>query len=48
MAFLNGNRIPVIESEDAEFDTLGMQWRAYHDFGVGFEDPVAAEYNAGT
>lgn len=42
MAFLNGNRIPIIESDDAEFDTLGMQWRVYHDFGVGYEDPAAA------
>lgn len=42
MAFLNGNRIPTIDSADTEFSTLGMQWRAYHDFGAGMEDPVAA------
>ncbi len=42
MAFLNGNQIPTIQSEDAEFDTLGMQWRCFFDFGVGYEDPVAA------
>lgn len=42
VAFLNGVRVPVIESADTVFDTLGMQWRSYIDFGVGMEDPVAA------
>lgn len=42
VAFLNGQRMPIIESSDTEFDTLGLQWRAYSDFGVGFEDPTAA------
>lgn len=42
MAFLNGNRVPTIESDDTEFATLGMQWRCYLDFGVGYEDPAAA------
>jgi hypothetical protein len=42
MAFLNGNQIPTIENEDMQFDVLGMQWRCYLDFGVGFEDPTAA------
>ncbi|HID74474.1 MAG TPA: hypothetical protein EYP56_00580 [Planctomycetaceae bacterium] len=47
VATLNGRRIPTIESDDASFDVLGMQWRAYHDFGVGMEDPVAAVKSAG-
>lgn len=42
IAFLNGKRNPTIESADAEFQTLGMQWRAYDDFGVAMEEPVAA------
>ena len=42
VAFLDSNRVPTIQSEDAEFETLGMQWRAFHDFGVGTEDPKAA------
>lgn len=42
MAFLNGQQVPTIQSADTEFETLGMQWRAFHDFGVGMEDPVAA------
>lgn len=47
VATLNGRNVPIIESSDAEFQTLGMQWRAYHDFGVGFEDPVAGVKNNG-
>jgi hypothetical protein len=42
VAFLNGQRAPTIESSQTEFDTLGMQWRAYHDFGVGMEETTAA------
>ncbi len=47
IAFLNGKQTPTIESSDAEFNTLGMQWRAYDDFGVGMEDTVAAVLSAG-
>ncbi len=47
VAFLNGQAQPVIESAETSFETLGVQWRGYHDFGVGFEDPVAAISNAG-
>lgn len=42
VAFLNGQQTPTIESSQTEFTTLGMQWRAYQDFGVGMEDPRAA------
>ena len=34
VAYLNGQRSPTIESSDAEFNTLGIQLRAYFDFGV--------------
>ena len=34
VCFLNGVQTPVIESADADFDTLGIQFRGYHDFGV--------------
>ena len=34
VAFLNGQRTPVIETSDAPFHTLGLQMRAYWDFGV--------------
>ena len=32
--FLNGNESPTVESADADFNTLGIQMRGYHDFGV--------------
>ena len=34
ICFLNGVETPVIESAAADFDTLGIQFRGYHDFGV--------------
>jgi hypothetical protein len=42
VTLLNGNATPIIESSDADFDTLGILFRGYHDFGC---DP--AEYLAG-
>ena len=41
-SFLNGNETPTVESADADFDTLGVQFRGYHDFGTD-----VAEYLAG-
>lgn len=41
-AFLNGQRAPTVETAAAEFDTLGIQMRAVHDFGVNWQ-----EYRAG-
>lgn len=32
-SFLNGNQTPTVESADADFDVLGVQFRGYHDFG---------------
>jgi phage major head subunit gpT-like protein len=46
MCFLNGVQNPTIESTDADFDTLGIQFRGYHDFGVSMSEyraSVAAE-----
>lgn len=42
VAFLNGRRRPTIESGQVDFNTLGIQWRAYHDFGVSMLDHRAA------
>ncbi|MEM6506038.1 MAG: Mu-like prophage major head subunit gpT family protein [Planctomycetota bacterium] len=42
MSFLNGRQTPTIESGETSFDTLGMQWRAYNDFGVSMGDHRAA------
>ena len=38
VAFLNGQQSPTIESADADFSTLGIQLRGYHDFGVSKQD----------
>jgi len=36
--FLNGQESPTIETADADFNTLGIQMRGYHDFGVNKQD----------
>lgn len=38
VAFLNGVENPTVESADADFNTLGIQVRGYHDFGVAKQD----------
>lgn len=46
VCFLNGNQTPTVESADADFETLGIQFRSYTDFGVGMSEyraSVAAE-----
>jgi len=42
VCFLDGNESPVVDSADAVFDQLGVQFRGYHDFGV-----AQAEWRAG-
>lgn len=42
VSFLNGVQTPTVESAQADFDRLGIQFRGYHDFGVDF-----AEYLCG-
>jgi len=42
IAYLRGKRTPTIESGDTDFNTLGMQWRGYFDFGVAMQDARAA------
>jgi len=34
VGFLNGQRAPVVEQADSNFDTLGIDVRGYFDFGV--------------
>jgi hypothetical protein len=41
IAFLNGRDIPTIETSSADFNALGVQFRGYHDFGAGLQDPKA-------
>lgn len=38
VCFLNGVQTPTVESTDADFNTLGIQMRGYHDFGVAKQD----------
>jgi hypothetical protein len=42
VSFLDGVQTPTVESADADFDELGVQFRGYHDFGCD-----QAEYVAG-
>ena len=47
IAYLRGQRSPVIESGETDFDTLGMKWRGYFDFGVAMQDYRAAVKSVG-
>lgn len=38
ISYLNGTRVPRLESAESDFNTLGMQWRSYYDFGVSMLD----------
>ena len=38
VAFLNGVDRPTVEKTDADFNTLGIQFRGYIDFGVREQD----------
>jgi signal peptide peptidase SppA len=42
VSFLDGVEVPTVESADADFDVLGVQFRGYHDFGCD-----QAEYTCG-
>jgi hypothetical protein len=42
VAFLNGVQSPIVETAEADFNTLGVQMRGYFDFGC-----AKAEYLAG-
>lgn len=47
MAFLNGQESPTIETTEADFNTLGIQMRGFHDFGVNLQDPLGGVKNDG-
>ena len=42
VAFLGGMDRPTVERADADFNTLGIQFRGYIDFGVREQDPRGA------
>lgn len=41
VSFLFGNRTPIVESTDADFNMLGIQFRGYHDFGADKSEYLA-------
>lgn len=41
VSFLNGMMAPTVESADADFDELGIQFRGYHDFGCDKSEYLA-------
>ncbi len=49
LGFLRGNQTPVCEMADmqSDFSVLAMHFRCYHDVGVSFGDPRAAQSSAG-
>lgn len=46
-SFLNGQRSPTVESADADFNTLGIQFRGYHDFGCSQSEYLAGVKSKG-
>lgn len=44
VAFLRGQREPVVEAIDTPGNVLGRHWRAYHDVGVEKQDPRGAVF----
>ena len=47
VAYLSGQETPVIEQSEADFNTLGVQFRGYLDFGVCQVDHRGAVKSAG-
>lgn len=45
--FLNGKQTPTIETDQADFNQLGVQMRGYHDFGCAKQEYRAAVKSAG-
>jgi hypothetical protein len=41
VTFLNGNRTPTVESAEADFNTLGIQFRGHHHFGCDKSEYLA-------
>lgn len=47
IAYLQGKRRPTVENGQANFNTLGMDWRSFWDIGVAFVDPKSANKSDG-
>lgn len=48
VGFLKGQQQPTIETGDTDFNTLGIQLRVYHDYGVALADPRGGYKAVGT
>ena len=47
VSFLNNQQTPTVESAEADFNQLGIQFRGYHDFGVDMAEYVGGVKSAG-
>lgn len=47
VSFLNGMMAPTVDSADADFDQLGVQFRGYHDFGCDTAEYLAGVHSKG-
>jgi phage major head subunit gpT-like protein len=47
VSFLNGQETPTVENADADFNTLGIQFRGYHDFGCDVGEYLNAVMSKG-
>lgn len=48
VGFLNGNESPTVDTAEADFNTLGIQMRGYHDFGCSLAETLCGVQVAGT
>ena len=48
IGFLNGARTPTLEEGQPDFNTLGIQFRAYFDFGIALFVPQSGVKSKGT
>jgi phage head maturation protease len=47
VGYLRGQRTPVVESAETDFNTLGMQWRSFWDFGGALFEPKSGVKSKG-
>jgi hypothetical protein len=47
LCFLDGNQAPTVQSSEADFRTLGVVHRGFHDFGAAALEPRGIVYNTG-
>ncbi len=47
ISYLNGLRTPTMDTSEMNFNLLGMQWRAFWDFGIALQDHRGAAKSVG-